>query len=139
MEDLAQETFIRAWRHLGDFNPARAGFSTWLFTIARNLAFNECTRAASRREVPPPEDEPEAACHAPQPPEAYERDQTRRRLQAALRQLPLADRSVIALAYVRELDGTEIARIEGCSPVAVKTRLHRARQRLRELLETDHG
>ena len=33
----------------------------------------------------------------------------------------------------------EIARIEGCSPAAVKTRLHRARQRLRELLETDHG
>ena len=36
-EDLAQETFLRAWTSLGSYDPARAAFSTWLFTIARNL------------------------------------------------------------------------------------------------------
>ena len=38
-EDLAQETFLRAWAHLQQFDPARAQFGTWLHTIARNLAF----------------------------------------------------------------------------------------------------
>ncbi len=78
---------------------------------------------------------PEASCPQLQPPEQLALAQQQRQLQAALRQLPLPDRSIIALAYIQELDMTAIARIENCSPGAIKTRLHRARQRLRELLE----
>ena len=50
-EDVAQETFLRAWQHLGSFDPRRASFTTWLYTIARRLALNEAARTAARREV----------------------------------------------------------------------------------------
>ena len=44
-EDLAQETFVRAWQHLADFDPDRGRFATWLFTIAQRLALTLLARA----------------------------------------------------------------------------------------------
>ncbi len=136
-EELAQETFLRAWQNLGKFDPDQGAFSTWLFTIARNLALNEFSRASNVREIVLPEDVPETACDRPQPPEALALAQRRQRLHAALRQLPLAERCLVALAYIQDLDLAEIARIEGCSTGAVKTRLHRARRKLYHLLEKE--
>lgn len=49
-EEIAQETFLQAWKRLGSYDPHLAAFSTWLFTIARNLALNELSRAANRYE-----------------------------------------------------------------------------------------
>jgi len=137
VEDLAQDTFLKAWVHLGDYQPGRAQFSTWLFTIARRLAINELTRAASRREQAAGDDTPEPVCAGPGPPQALIRLRRQDRLRAALRTLSTEDRSVLALAYVHELDLTEIARIEGVRPGAVRTRLYRARQRLRDALGPD--
>jgi len=134
-EDLAQETFLRAWRQIDRFDPRRAEFSTWLFTLARNLTLNELSRAANRREVTMGDELPEVADPQPQPLEAVLAEERKRHLRAALQQLPLADRSVLALAYVEALDMAAIARIEGCAVGAIKTRLHRARQRLRKHLE----
>lgn len=134
-EDLAQETFLRAWRNLGQFDPELGAFSTWLFAIARNLALNELSRATNRREIRPPEDAPEPECERPQPPEALALAQRRRRLDLALQLLPAAERCVLALAYLEDFDAAQIAGIEGCTAGAVKTRLHRARRKLYELLE----
>lgn len=134
-EEIAQETFLRAWQHLGDYDAARAGFSTWLFTIARNLASNERHRT-SNHEWPMGDELPDAACEQPQPAQALSEAQQRARLQQALRALPPDDRSALALAYFKDLDMASIARIEGCTTGAVKVRLHRARQRLRQLLES---
>lgn len=135
-EELAQEAFLRAWLQLGKFDARRGAFSTWLFTIARNLALNELGRAARRRpESGPLLDEPPSEVLLPQAHIALE--QRRARLRAALMQLPAPDRSVLALAYVGELSHADIARIEGCSTGAVKVRLHRARGRLAELLGDD--
>lgn len=136
-EDLAQETFLRAWKNLGQYQPTRGAFSTWLFTIARNLALNELARASYLNEIPEGEDTPEQACALPQPPESLALAQRQQRLRNALWQLPLAERSTVALAYVKDLDLAEVARIEGCSTGAVKTRLHRARRKLSQLLEKD--
>ncbi len=61
-EEIAQETFLRAWSRLSDYDPARAEFSTWLFTIARNLALHELSRAAGKHEVEMSESLPDAAC-----------------------------------------------------------------------------
>ncbi len=133
-EEIAQETFLRAWKNLADYRPERAQFSTWLFTIARNLALHELERAARGHEQPASEALPEPVCERPQPPEMLARAQQRRRLHLALRQLPLADRSALALAYNHELELAEIARIEGCSTGAIKTRLHRAKEKLRQIL-----
>src|SRR6187431_953697 len=64
-EDLAQETFLRAFKALGSFDPARAAFSTWLFTIARRLAIGEWRRA--RHEQNAPAASAEASSPAPDP------------------------------------------------------------------------
>lgn len=138
-EEIAQETFLRAWSRLGDYNPARSEFSTWLFTIGRNLALHELARAAAKHEVATSEALPDVACERVQPTEASIDMQRRHRVHAALRALPLMDRSALALAYFQELDLASIARIEGCTTGAIKVRLHRAKQRLRQLLEDHDG
>jgi RNA polymerase sigma-70 factor (ECF subfamily) len=138
-EEIAQETFLRAWNNLADYRPERAAFSTWLYTIARNLALHELERAARRHEQGAADGLPEPVCERAHPPEALARAQQQRRLHLALRQLPLAERSALALAYNHELDMAAIARIEGCSTAAIKTRLHRAKEKLRHLLEDSDG
>lgn len=134
-EDIAQETFLRAWKRLNDYDPMRAEFSTWLFTIARNLALHELERASNKREVASDESLPDFVCDSMQPADALNQNQQRQHLLAALYALPVTDRSALALAYFQELDLAAIARIEGCSTGAIKVRLHRAKQRLRQLLE----
>jgi RNA polymerase sigma-70 factor, ECF subfamily len=133
-EDIAQETFLRAWTHLPSFDAERAQFGTWLFTIARNLAYSALQNPARLYEAQV-EEPPEQACQQPGPAQTLERAQQHAQLQSALRQLPLADRSALALVYVHELALADVARIEGDSLAAIKTRLHRARHRLRELLQ----
>ena len=134
IEELAQETFVRAWCHLPDFEPSRAAFSTWLFAISRNLALNEIGRAGHRLEVAA-DDAIDIASADDNPPEALARKRSSLRLHAALGRLGPAQRSVLALSYLSELSIAEVALIEGISAGAVKVRLHRARQALRLSLE----
>jgi RNA polymerase sigma-70 factor (ECF subfamily) len=135
IEELAQDTFVRAWTHLPRYRPQQAQFSTWLYTIARRLALNELDRAAHRHEVPAgPGPADEAADPAGDPARHLLRRRRDAQLHQALRALPHADRSVLALAYVKELDVAQIAAIEGCAAAAVRTRLTRARQRLLQAL-----
>lgn len=140
-EEVAQETFLRAWRHLPRYRTEQAQFSTWLFTIARRLALNELARSRNRHEVAADDDAPEPACAAARPEQALDQRRLQARIDAAFRSLGTDDRSVLALAYTHDLGMAEIAVIEGCSVDAVKTRLHRARQRLRIALDIspEHG
>jgi RNA polymerase sigma-70 factor, ECF subfamily len=133
-EEIAQEAFLRAWTNLHCFDAERAQFGTWLFTIARNLAYNALQNSTRQYEIQDAE-APEQACQQPGPAQTLERAQQHAQLQSALRQLPLADRSALALVYVHELALADVARIEGDSLAAIKTRLHRAKYRLRELLQ----
>jgi RNA polymerase sigma-70 factor (ECF subfamily) len=144
VEELVQDAFVRVWLNIGQYRPAQARFSTWLYTIARRLALNELDRAAHRHEQAAPAGaDPDdalgldAACPEPGPPGQLARRRRQALLQAALRRLTPEDRSVLALAYVQELSLADIARIEDCSAAAVRTRLWRARQRLREALGPD--
>ena len=140
-EEVAQETFLRAWQHLPRYRTEQAQFSTWLFTIARRLALNELARSSNRHEVAADDDAPEPACAAARPEQALDQRRLQARVDAAFRSLGTDDRSVLALAYSHDLGMAEIAVIEGCSVDAVKTRLHRARQRLRIALDIspEHG
>jgi RNA polymerase sigma-70 factor (ECF subfamily) len=110
-----------------------------LFTIARNLALNELSRRGGQDEVRTGDAMPDAVCERPQPSEEFARKQQKQRLHAALWKLPLQDRSALALAYLHDLEMTAIAQIEGCTPAAIKTRLHRAKEKLRQLLEEHDG
>jgi RNA polymerase sigma-70 factor (ECF subfamily) len=136
-EDIAQETFLRVWRHAGKYNFRLGSLTTWILTIARNLTLTRLSQPASRTEAPVSVETLEIASDAPLPDEQLVALQRRRRLQTALASLSAADRSLLSSSYIDELDLAAIANIEGCSIGAAKVRLHRARQRLRQILEAD--
>ena len=137
-EDIAQETFLRVWRHAGKYNPRLGSLTTWILTIARNLALTSLSLPARRAETPVSAETLDIASDAPLPDEQQVTLQRQRQLQAALLRLSAADRSLLSSSYIDELDLAAIAGIEGCSVGAAKVRLHRARQRLRQILEADH-
>jgi RNA polymerase sigma-70 factor (ECF subfamily) len=138
-EDVAQQTFLRAFVALRDFDPARARFSTWLFTIAKRLAANEAARSHHRHEAPagdalegaaaPPGGAPDLS-----PPEPAVAAELSRRLQHALAALPAHLQSTFYLSQIRELSLQEVAVVEGCAVGTVKSRIHRAREQLRAAL-----
>ena len=137
-EDVAQETFIRVWRHAGKYNPRLGSLTTWILTIARNVALTRLSLPGGRAEMPVSSEALEIASDAPLPDEQLVALQRQHQLRAALACLSAADRSLLSSSYIDELDLAAIARIEGCSIGAAKVRLHRARQRLRQILEADN-
>ncbi len=137
-EDIAQETFLRVWRHAGKYNPRLGSLTTWILTIARNLALTRLLLPVSRSEAQVSSETLEIASDAPLPDEQLVTLERQHQLQAALACLSAADRSLLSSSYIDELDLAAIARIEGCSIGAAKVRLHRVRQRLRQILEADN-
>jgi RNA polymerase sigma-70 factor (ECF subfamily) len=136
-EDLAQQTFLSAFRALAEFDPGRARFSTWLFTIAKRHASHERERAHRRHETPATEvTDARARSPAPDPSEAASLAQRVRTLDAALGSLPQELRSTFLLSQLRELSLEEVAAIENCPVGTVKSRIYRARERLRLALAT---
>jgi len=133
-EDLAQETFLRAFRALASFDPARGSLSAWLFTIARNLAADERARAHHQREVTASEGASDTRSEGDGPAELNERAETMARVQHALEGLPGALHSTFVLAEIKDLSLMEVAELEGCALGTVKSRVHRAREQLRAAL-----
>ena len=143
-EDLAQEAFFRAFRHLQRFDPSRK-FSTWLYTIAANLARNEirrrrrslvryqsqekgedCGEHRLRLEVEDPRTRPDAM---------HWIRHLETSVAEAVDRLPPHHRQVFVL---RELEGRtyeEIAELTRCNLGTVKSRLNRARQHFAILIE----
>jgi RNA polymerase sigma-70 factor (ECF subfamily) len=126
-EDLVQDAFVRVHAHLDDYDP-RYAFTTWLFTIAHRLRLNAVAR---RRDHLPIGSIPEPASQ-PVPPggggDAWA---------IARRVLPEALVDLLWLRYGEDLDTAAIARITGCTEIAVRVRLHRARARLEPHLRGD--
>jgi len=136
-EDIAQDTFLRVWRNAGRFDPRRGALATWIVAIARNLALTHLARPGRGIEIADDDSAAAAASELPQPDAHLGTRQRRERLRLALHQLSPADRSLLAASYSDDLGLADIARIEGCSTGAAKVRLHRARIRLRHILEKD--
>ena len=130
VEDVVQEVFLAAFAAIERFDPRRGSFRTWLFAIARNRARNARRK---RREERLPDDHPLPYERTP-----HDELQTRevfRRLDRALKGLRFEERVVFVLAELEGLTYAEIARIEGVKLGTVKSRLARARARLRRELE----
>jgi RNA polymerase sigma-70 factor, ECF subfamily len=133
--DVAQEVFLRAWRGLARFE-GRAQLSTWLYRIA----FNEAQRRLARRGPLDPVVADDALRAQPGPsgerPEAQLADREfEQALQHALAQLPAEWRAAVVLRDLEGLSTAEAAEMLGVGEAAFKSRLHRGRMRLRELLE----
>jgi RNA polymerase sigma-70 factor, ECF subfamily len=124
VEDVSQETFLTAWRRLSTYS-ARAPFEHWLTRVCLNCCYAALKKA--RPEAPLPEGEPPGR-PAPDPTAAIE-------VERLLRTLSPPDRFVLLLLDGEGWSVEEIARRMGWSRVNVKVRAHRARRRLRKILE----
>lgn len=128
-EDITQEVFVCAYRKLAMFDASRARLATWLLTIARNRCCNllKRQRIETHRNLEPtdPNVLPDASAeHA----EAWQQ------LTAALERLPVEQRIAFVLAEIQERPHAEIALIEGVELGTVKSRVSRAKERLRQIL-----
>jgi RNA polymerase sigma factor (sigma-70 family) len=124
-EDLAAETFEKALRSWRRFDPRRAAPRTWLCGIARNVAL-DWFRAEQRRH----RREETYAREVGESAEAVFSEGLSAPLERALHTLSPAEREVVALRVVLELDGPSAARVLGISATACSTRLSRALKRL---------
>jgi RNA polymerase sigma-70 factor (ECF subfamily) len=146
IEDMLQETFIKAYRHLGDFD-GRSSLSTWLYRIATNEALMALRRkrpdTISFDEPQPDETEPQEPlqivdwCCMPE--QELMSAEGRAYLDKAVEGLPTSLRVVFLLRDIEGLSTRETAEVLNLSEMAVKTRLSRARLQLRETLSTYYG
>ncbi len=131
-DDVAQESFIRAWRALASFDLARP-FGPWICRIAANLAVNH-VRSPRAREEGLPEGHDEQPSPAADALEGVLDAEARAVLGRALLALPAEQRAVFVLRVHEELSYKEIAETLELSIGTVMSRLSRAREKLREAL-----
>lgn len=144
-DDIAQETFVKAYRRLGEFE-GQSGFYTWLYRIATNCSLDLLRRKgrraerdlegvldAAERPLPlrrgtPPDARREAAA-----------GELREAVRRGVSELPGKHRAALVLHDIEGMPHDEIARMLGCSPGTVRSRLHYARlamqRKLRKFVE----
>ncbi|MCJ0764486.1 RNA polymerase sigma factor [Variovorax terrae] len=134
-EEVAQEAFVRIWKHAAQWQSGQARFDTWLHRVVLNLCYD---RLRGRRDEEPYEDElHEAADPAAAPDEALQAVQRSARMAAALAALPARQREALVLQYYQELSNAEAAGLMGISVEALESLLSRARRALRAQLMSD--
>jgi RNA polymerase sigma-70 factor, ECF subfamily len=137
LEDLAQETFLKAHRAFARFDLERdAKASTWLLTITTRVALDHI-----KRRVPAsvPLDSIESLAGGESPEQLTARRRLGLAIEAAASQLGDEQRAAFVLFTFHGFSVDEIAGALDCAPATVKTRLFRARQRMRELLEPERA
>lgn len=136
-EDIAQQVFLRIWRHAKRYRPD-AKFTTYLFTITRNLVFNESRRKKRRNEVSADEREEVNALIEEdanrQPDAELLQEELRKAVDAAIGNLPEPQRMAVILRRYEQMPYEEIAKVLDLSVSAVKSLLFRARTTLRQSL-----
>lgn len=134
-EDAVQEAFLAVWRTAARFTAERAKASTWILAIVHRRAVDLVRREEHRRAAPLDAEPEEAAATTDSAEEeawlGFERD----RVQAALKQLPDAQREAIELAYYGGFSQSELAERLGQPLGTIKSRMFAGLARLRELLD----
>jgi RNA polymerase sigma-70 factor (ECF subfamily) len=142
-EDVAQNVFVQVYKSADRYKIA-AKFSTWLFTITRNLCLNEIRRRsrhpADSMDAPHPDyqDQPLNQFEDKKgfsPPDTLLHGELEEKIEAALDALPENQRAAILLCRQNELSYEEIAKVLGCSLSATKSLIHRGRETLKEKLK----
>ncbi len=142
-EDLVQEVFVRVYRHLGRFDRSKK-FSTWIYTIASNLAKNELrnrsrnplvlftsmTKGWEDEERPLEFEDPTS-----RPDDMFRKRHVRELVESSVAQLPTHHREVFMLREIEGRSYEEIAEITHCNLGTVKSRLNRARNSFAEIIE----
>lgn len=143
-EDLAQDVFLRVYRARKAYVPG-AKFSTWLYTIAGNVASNALRSLARRREVNLAAQSNDTGAYSLEnaavaasglmPSRQLDKAELRDAVQRAIEALNDRQRMAVLLAKFEHLSYAEIAEIMDMSPEAIKSLLSRARSKLREVMQ----
>lgn len=131
-EDAYQAIWEKVFRALDRFDPdGRASLRTWIATIAHRHLVDRHRRRKVRGQIEPTDDLPSID---PAADEQLQARQRRQRLERALKHLPVAQRRAVVLHHLNEVSLAEIAATEEVTVGTIKSRLHRGRKRLAELL-----
>ena len=130
-EDIAQEVFLTAYEKLSSFDASRSSFPTWLFTIARNKGIN-----ALKKKKPLTTNQPPERSFSHNPSAEMAKNEFFEALDAKLKALPGEQSRAFVLAEFEELTYEQIAQIEGVRIGTIKSRINRAKQKLRLALRS---
>jgi RNA polymerase sigma-70 factor, ECF subfamily len=129
-EDIAQDVFFTAYKKLATFDHARSSFSTWLFTIARNKSIN----ILRKKKIFPTNKLPEKP-DLHNPADRMEHKEFYDKLEKTFQRLPAKQKTAFVLAELENLSYEEIAQIEGAKIGTIKSRINRAKKKLRYILK----
>jgi RNA polymerase sigma factor (sigma-70 family) len=137
-EEVAQETFARVYRHAGNYDARKGRVSTWLLSIARNLAI-DVTRMRRLDPVDPEVLAAELSINSQSPgiDEMAVQPDERDRLRAAIGELPKEQRNALVQAAYMGRTAREISALDGVPLGTVKTRIRTAMLKLRSQLEVE--
>lgn len=134
-EDVAQEVFLRVWKHAPAWKPGQAKFETWMHRVAMNLCLDRLRRAGRNAgEVPPETIDRQASATR-----SLDDRQRRERVRDALQLLPERQRAALVLCYYQDRTNIEAAEILGVSVDALESLLSRARRTLKSALAADRA
>lgn len=136
-EDVAQETFLRIWRHAGAYDARRGSAGPWVLSIARNLAIDQARMRRTDRSTPQGLIPVEGASGEATPEDRAIVGSEARRLARALRTLPGEQRRAVVLAGFYGRTAREISESEDVPLGTVKTRIRAAMLKLREAMKEE--
>lgn len=134
-EDVAQEVFLRVWRHASTWQPGQAKFETWMHRVAMNQCLDRLRRSGRNAGEVSPE-APDARASATR---ALDDRQRRDRVRDALQALPERQRAALVLCYYQDRTNIEAAEILGVSVDALESLLSRARRTLKTTLAAERA
>ena len=129
-EDLTSTVFEKALVNFGKFSNDRASFSTWIFTIARNVVIDHY-RVSGKRQPVPLEEAAAQSSGIQSPEEQLERKDERERLNLCLAELSEEEQDIVRLKFGTEMNNRQIGKMLGLSESNVGTKLYRAIRKLR--------
>jgi RNA polymerase sigma-70 factor (ECF subfamily) len=134
-EDVAQEVFLRVWKHAAAWKPGQAKFETWMHRVGMNLCLDRLRRSGRHGGEVSPET-PDTRASATK---ALDDRQRRDRVRDALQKLPERQRAALVLCYYQERTNIEAAEILGVSVDALESLLSRARRTLKSALSAERA
>ena len=138
-DELVSDTFIRMFKYLKEYDPAKGAFSTWLFRIAQNVLYKHYGGKEQQCNAPWNEEfNPAAPAH--ENPDSIVLSQERNQeLKWAMEQLPERQQKILEMTYWLDMKSNEIGEVLGMAPSSVRVALKQARDTLKQLLEKKSG
>ena len=138
-EDLTSTVFEKALTNFGKYSKDKASFSTWIFSISRNVVI-DYYRAQGRRKTVSLDEATDIVSKDPSPEEELMKKEEREKLQVYLIELPQDEQEIIRLKFAAELNNRQIAKMLGLSESNVGTKLYRSIRKLRDVFqESENG